>query len=40
MGKSCFSDMLNMIESSKFLVVSDGFLLMVDPPECCYHLNF
>ena len=39
-GENCFSDMSNMIEPSKFLVVGDGFLLVGDRPECCFHLNF
>ena len=39
MAKSCFTDMLNLIQPSKFLVARNGFLLMVDCPECCRHLT-
>ena len=39
MAKSCFTDMLNLIQPPKFLVVRNGFLLMVDCPECCRHLT-
>ena len=39
MAKSCFTDMLNLIQPPKFLVARNGFLLMVDCPECCRHLT-
>ena len=38
-GKSCFSNVLNIIESSRNFGCPYGFLLMVDCPECCRYVQ-